>query len=190
MPNVIQILLNKSIFLSGPKNRNKNSIIVNPIYIRYKILAVAETLDTNLPTDGPGDSARRICMLDPSLSSGRIAKIKTITPIPPIQWENERQNNMLCDNDSTSVHIDAPVVVKPEDISKKASKKFGISLLITSGNAPTIATTIHDNATIINEDRGNIFLLFGLGIFNNTPTTNDPNAVIKKANNVVSHDSL
>ena len=81
-------------------------------------------------------------------------------------------------------------VVKPEDISKKASKKFGISLLITSGNAPTIATTIHDNATIINEDRGNIFLLFGLGIFNNTPTTNDPNAVIKKANNVVSHDSL
>ena len=129
-------------------------------------------------------------MFDPSLSSGRTAKIKTITPMPPIQCENERQNKRLCDNASTSVLIDAPVVVNPEDISKNASKKFGISLLITSGNAPTRATIIHDNATIINDARGSIFLLFGLGIFNNTPTINEHNAVIKKANNVVFHDSL
>ena len=50
-------------------------------------------------------------------------KISTNTsiPIPPIQCEKLRQNSDECASAVTSVTILAPVVVKPDDISKKAS---------------------------------------------------------------------
>ena len=50
-----------------------------------------------------------------------IAIIKDKIPIPPIQCVKERQNKTDFGNDCISVNIVAPVVEKPEQVSKKAS---------------------------------------------------------------------
>ena len=60
--------------------------------------------------------------------------------MPPIQCVKLRQNSMERDMASTLLRIDAPVVVKPETVSKKASTKFGISPLMTKGSAPSADT--------------------------------------------------
>ena len=44
----------------------------------------------------------------------------------------------------------APVVVKPEIVSKYASTKFGIDLLIINGKHPNNESMIHDKPTITN----------------------------------------
>ena len=48
--------------------------------------------------------------------------MKTSTPMPPIQWERLRQSSTPQLSSSTLATTEAPVVVKPETISKKASK--------------------------------------------------------------------
>jgi len=58
------------------------------------------------------------------------------------------QNNIPCDNSSILFNIDAPVVVKPDIVSKKASVKFGILPLIQKGNNPMIEKIIHVKVTI------------------------------------------
>ena len=75
---------------------------------------------TSLPAVGPGISARRMCMECPSLM-GRMAMTNTSTPMPPTQWVKLRQNRLPRLSGSTAVRMDAPVVVKPETVSKKAS---------------------------------------------------------------------
>ena len=75
---------------------------------------------TSLPAVGPGISARRICMVWPSLI-GRIAMTNTSTPMPPTQWVKLRHNRPPRLRGSTAVRMEAPVVVKPETVSKKAS---------------------------------------------------------------------
>ena len=75
---------------------------------------------TSLPTVGPGTSARRRCMPCPSVM-GRTAMTNTSTPMPPTQWVKLRQKRMLLLRDSTSGRMLAPVVVKPETVSKKQS---------------------------------------------------------------------
>ena len=49
---------------------------------------------------------------------------------------------------STFSRIEAPVVLKPETVSKNASTKFGISRLNTKGSAPNRDMTIQASATI------------------------------------------
>ena len=51
----------------------------------------------------------------------------TSTPIPPTQCVKLRQNRMPRCRDSTSVKIVAPVVVKPETVSKIQSTNLGMS---------------------------------------------------------------
>ena len=75
---------------------------------------------TSLPKEVPGTSARMIYMLRSSLM-GMTAMINTSTPMPPIQCERLRQSSRPLLMASTSVSMVAPVVVKPETISKKAS---------------------------------------------------------------------
>jgi hypothetical protein len=70
-------------------------------------------------------------------------------PIPPIQWVRLRQNKMLFGKDSTSVRMVAPVVVKPDMVSKKASVKEGIVPLIRKGKVPKSEITIQVDPTII-----------------------------------------
>ena len=45
----------------------------------------------------------------------------TSTPMPPTQWVKLRQNRPPRLRGSTAVRMEAPVVVKPETVSKKAS---------------------------------------------------------------------
>ena len=57
----------------------------------YKSRAVYRIFGTNLPTEGPGLSALIRLIFEPPLK-GMIAKRKTKTPIPPIQWVKLLQN--------------------------------------------------------------------------------------------------
>ena len=75
---------------------------------------------TSFPTEGPGISARSRCIPRPSVM-GSTAMTNTSTPMPPIQWVKLRQNKTLWLRGSTAVRMVAPVVVKPETVSKKAS---------------------------------------------------------------------
>ena len=81
---------------------------------------MSPTFGTSLLTTGPGDSAC-IRYRAPSPSLGIRASVSTSTPMPPIHWVSARQNKMPRGRDSISERMVAPVVVKPETVSKKAS---------------------------------------------------------------------
>ena len=83
----------------------------------------------SLPTEGPGTSARMIYMAFPSEICVSISK-NTSTPMPPIQWVNARQKSMLFGKVSTVLSMVAPVVVKPETVSKIQSIMLGIEPLM------------------------------------------------------------
>ncbi len=87
------------------------------------------TLGASLPTEGPGLSALIMCMAYPPPARGRIARIKTRTPMPPTQWAKLRHMSMEGESPSTSVRMLAPVVVNPDMVSNRASVREGISLL-------------------------------------------------------------
>ncbi len=78
----------------------------------------------SLPTLGPGDSARMMRMLCPPVM-GKRARRNTKTPMPPNQWVKLRQKRRDRGMASTSARMDAPVVVKPEMTSKRASTNRG-----------------------------------------------------------------
>ena len=82
---------------------------------------------TSLPGAGPGISARSMCIPWPSPPMGRMAMTNTSTPMPPTQWVKLRQNRIPCCRDSTSGRLVAPVVVKPETVSKIQSTNLGMS---------------------------------------------------------------
>ena len=82
--------------------------------------AVCRTFGTSLPTIGPGISAFKTC-IERSQTVGMSAMTKTSTPIPPTQCVKERQKSTPLGRLSISRRIDAPVVVKPLAVSKKAS---------------------------------------------------------------------
>ena len=90
---------------------------------------------TSLPTDGPGLSARIRFMLEPP-PMGMMARMKTRTPMPPIQCVKLRQKIEQWLNASTSLNMLAPVVVNPETVSNKASVKEGISPVSINGRQP------------------------------------------------------
>ena len=75
---------------------------------------------TSLPLTGPVISAR-MRWSECASSSGMTAIMNTSTPIPPMKCEKLRQNRIERGRDSTSVRMEAPVVVRPETVSKKAS---------------------------------------------------------------------
>ena len=69
---------------------------------------------------GPGDSAF-IRLTLPSLSFGSSASISTRMPMPPIHCVSARQSRMPRGRSSGEEKMDAPVVVRPETVSKRAS---------------------------------------------------------------------
>jgi hypothetical protein len=71
-------------------------------------------------------------------------------PIPPNQWVKLRQNNKPWGSSSILVRIVAPVVVKPDIVSKKALVKLGISPDIKKGRHPNREKKVHPNVTIAN----------------------------------------
>ena len=74
--------------------------------------------------------------------------------------EKLRQNSIPLLIASTSSIIEAPVVVNPLTVSKKASVKDGISRLITKGNAPIADISIHVKATVAKPSLANMSLSF------------------------------
>ena len=97
------------------------SISVRPRYMPYSILAVDMVLGTSLSFSGPGTSAR-IRYMEFFLSRVVSTMTNTSTPIPPIQWVKLLQNSIPCGRASTSVRMEDPVVVKPDTVSKNASR--------------------------------------------------------------------
>ena len=93
-------------------------------------MAVWRILGTSFPTEGPGLSARIRCRVKPCpFCPGATASRKTNIPMPPSQWVKLRQKSSPLLMASTSVRMEAPVVVKPETVSKKQSTRLGISPL-------------------------------------------------------------
>jgi hypothetical protein len=90
----------------------------------------------------------------------------TIIPRPPIQCVRLLQNNIEKGRFSTSVNIEDPVVVKPDDDSKKASTNEGIVPLKIYGRAPMSEKIIHDNVT---EIKPSLLLSFSSFAFPDTP---------------------
>ena len=62
--------------------------------------------------------------------------------MPPIQWVKLRQNRMPLGRSSTAGRMLAPVVVKPDTVSNRASTGFGMQPVTTKGTAPTMEMTI------------------------------------------------
>ena len=92
-------------------------------------------LETTFPKTGPGTSAfmtSRWLFLLLSI----IARAKTNTPIPPIKWVKLRQKRREWVRTPTSSNIVAPVVVKPELTSKKAS--IVVQCAVKSGTMNTV----------------------------------------------------
>ena len=101
--------------------KNITSAAVNTKYIAYKILAVYLAFGTSLSASGPGTSALIKCI--ESSSSRDVSTItKTRTPIPPIQCVRLLQKDIPIGRTSISVNIVEPVVVKPDTVSKNASR--------------------------------------------------------------------
>ena len=63
------------------------------------------------------DSAAK-SFTSPTPKAGKMAMVKNTIPNAPIHCVCERQNRMPCGRHSTSSRIEAPVVVKPEIVSK------------------------------------------------------------------------
>ena len=81
--------------------------------------AVSRVRGVSLPFTGPGISALRMFMERSVLPESMV--MNTSTPMPPTQWVKLRQNSSPWLMASTSVRMEAPVVVKPLTVSKNAS---------------------------------------------------------------------
>ena len=107
-----------------------------------------------LPTSGPGLSALSRCMLSPlPFERGMMAMTNTSTPMPPIQWVKLRQNRSPRQRPSMLVRMLAPVVVKPDAVSKRASTYRGISREMVKGMAPKRDMSTHPRPTITKPSR-------------------------------------
>jgi len=73
--------------------------------------------------------------------------VKKTMPSPPNQWMRLRQRRRLCGSVSMSVMAVAPVVVKPDMLSKKAAARRGSCPLKRKGRVPTTVKSIHDSDT-------------------------------------------
>ena len=102
------------------------------------MLAVSPALGTIFLTLGPGLSAFIRNIVLPPAASGMSAITNTSIPMPPTQWVNDLQKSRQWGSASTSDRIDAPVVVKPDAVSKTASNIFGIDPDRRKGSAPKI----------------------------------------------------
>ena len=116
---------------SGMPPRHSSTIctsVIN-IYISYRSFADCLSLGTSFAAMGPGNSARSRNIDPLSRATGAIASRNTRTPMPPIQFVTLRQSSIARGAASTSSIMVAPVVVKPEMVSKTAFDMLGITPL-------------------------------------------------------------
>ena len=108
--------------------------------------AMVLTLGWILSCVTPTASAENSCRLPPSLKAGRMAMAKNTMPRPPIQWVSARQKRMACDCVSMSSMMVAPVVVKPDIVSKNALPTVGTLWLKRNGSMPKALNNTHVSA--------------------------------------------
>ncbi len=89
-------------------------------------MAVSVIRGCSLSPPGPGASAAKSC-IPPIPNNGKMAIARTMIPIPPIQWVILRQNKTPFGILSMSLNMEAPVVVYPLMVSKKALVKLGMA---------------------------------------------------------------
>ena len=95
---------------------------------------------------GPVASAANTFTLPPT-SDGNSATVKNTMPRPPIHCISERQKSRPWVSDSTSSITVAPVVVKPDMVSKKASVRLDGVPLMRKGNMPKSENTAQVSVT-------------------------------------------
>ena len=95
---------------------------------------------------GPVASAANTFTLPPT-SEGMMAMVKNTIPSPPIHCVSERQNRMAWGSRSTSSSMVAPVVVKPDMVSKKASVTLVMLPWKRKGNMPKKEKMTHEAVT-------------------------------------------
>ena len=100
---------------------------MRPMYIVRIQRAATEMRGCSLARIGPTDSAANRFM-SPKPNTGNTATVKNTIPKPPTQCVIARQKRRLCGKASISSTIVAPVVEKPDIVSKKAS--------VTDGSEP------------------------------------------------------
>ena len=79
---------------------------------------------------------------------GRMARKSMMMPRPPSQWVRLRQKRVAWGTISTLVMTDAPVVVKPDMVSKKASVKRGSVPPRMYGRLPKRENMIQTRVTV------------------------------------------
>jgi len=122
-----------------------NSTAEMTTYTIHSILAVSLSLGLSLSSVGPGASA--LNNWRPATASlGRMAKNNMMIPMPPSHCIKQRQNSKAFEWDSISVIMVAPVVVKPDMDSNRAST--GCIPLSRKGKAPNIAARSQAKATM------------------------------------------
>ena len=84
--------------------------------------------------------------------------VKNTMPRPPIHCVRLRQKSMPCGRCSTSSRIVAPVVVKPDIVSKYALVKFGMYPPMTKGSVPKRLKMLHVSVTTRKASRRLIML--------------------------------
>ena len=102
---------------------------------------------------------------------GSTASTNTSTPMPPTQWVKLRQKRMPWVSASTSVRMLAPVVVKPDTVSKNASTNRGICPLMVKGRAPNRESRIQLAPTIQKPSLAYMASFLGLRSVRSLPTT-------------------
>ena len=138
----------------------------------YKILALVEIFELTFPAFGPGTSAF-ITNIELPRDFGIIAIINERIPIPPIQWVKLLQKRIDFGIELISLNIDAPVVVKPDAVSKKASIKLGIQPLKTNGSAPKTETSIQPTPQITRPSFAKILTELGFFAHRTRPNKRD-----------------
>ena len=107
--------------LIGPHHSSSISIRVSKRYINHKLLAVRLIRGLILSWVMPVTSALNICMPPEWLSMGMTASVNRIIPMPPIHCIMARHRCTPWLMSLTEFKTVAPVVVKPDMASKKAS---------------------------------------------------------------------
>ena len=132
----------------------------------YKILDDWEARGTSLLFTGPGLSAR-MRKLELIPRKGSRAAVRMSTPIPPSQWVKDRQNSSPMGSPSMAVRMVAPVVVKPEMVSKKQSINGPNRPENQKGSAPNTPNSTQIRPTVKKPSRAK---KSGLGLNRNTGT--------------------
>ena len=120
----------------GPTHSNRHRMAVSDMYTYHSFLEVSPIFGFSFSCEMPVTSELNRIRPPWWLSMGSMATVKRMIPIPPIRWVKLRQNRMPWGRASTLGIIEAPVVVSPETVSKKASATLRELGIKQKGNMP------------------------------------------------------